>query len=122
MIKTILALVAPSLVSQIVFGALVAALSGGLVWHLVAVNNAYENGATAARQKCSEDAARVKEKAETAYQLRARRLEAALTRAREDDQKTEDSEAVTTGLEGVLAKMKADPQCWSKETVREIQR
>jgi hypothetical protein len=107
----------------VALGAGVAVLGSAVTYHLVTVHNAYERGASAAREQCSRDAAEVKQKAELAYQLRARRLEAQLRKERDVDAKAEeDANKATTGLEGALARMKINPTCWSSEVVREVQR
>lgn len=110
-------------VTFVLLGALAAALGGLTAYHLVTVHNAYERGATAAREQCARDADAVKQKAFTAYALLAKRLQAQLNTARTEDDKSGDADNAATGsLERVLGKMKTDPECWSKEVVKELKR
>lgn len=100
-----------------------AVLAAAVTYHLVTLNAEYERGAVAARQKCSEDAAAVRQRAETAYQLRARRLEAKLNTLRAQDQKLSDEDVrVFQSLEAELGRQKDDPVCWPASIVKEINR
>lgn len=109
-------------VMYVLLGALAAGLGGITAYHLVTVHNAYERGASAAREQCSRDAATVKARAEATYQLRARRLEDQLAKLRVVDDAADADDANTKTLEAALEKQKADPVCWSAGVAKELAR
>ena len=100
-----------------------AAIGAGLGYHIKAVNAAFAQGASEAREQASKDAAEVRQRTELAYQLRAKRLEATLNLAREADRKAADeANEASKSLEEELQRVKEDPECWSDKVVTEIQR
>jgi hypothetical protein len=114
---------AKNLMLYVALGLGAATLGGLAAYHIVTVRNAYEQGASAAREQCAKDANAVKQKAYTAYALLAKRLQAQLDTARAQDDKAGDDDNTATGsLEAVLAKQKTDPECWSANVVKELQR